>query len=84
MPVKNEIHQMFAPCKYLCIHHRKKACNHRPNPKGNRLKQVVLQLFVPDIVEGIFEGFPYQDENFQHLQVLRDEFTVKFWKLYFV
>lgn len=78
MPVKNKIHQMFAPCKYLCVHHSKKACYDRSYPKGNGLKQIMLKLFIPDIVERIFEGSFYEGKNFQHLQVLRDEITVNF------
>jgi hypothetical protein len=69
MPVKDKIHEMFTPGKYLRIHYGKKTCNNGSYPKRNGLKKVVLQLFVPDIVKRVFDGFFYKSENFQHLLI---------------
>lgn len=69
MPIEDEVHEVFTPSEYLGVQHCKKSCNHGPNPKGNGLKEIMLQLFIPDVIKGVFNGFPDKEEDFQHLFV---------------
>lgn len=69
MPIENKMQEIFAPCKNLCIHHRHKTRNHRANPERNCLKQIILQLFVSDVIERFFKRSSDDDYYFQHLIV---------------